>query len=91
MSRFRALGFVHLLLPLHYVLAETPLHRHSNWPVLVLTTLWLEHHNEVLTGTIAGLVKPEISPNLHLNCSHNFVFPGILLGYLTNIPMTFVF
>ena len=36
---------MHLLLPLHYVLAKILLHPHSNWSVLVLSPLWLEHHN----------------------------------------------
>ena len=36
---------MHLLLPLHYILAEILLHPHSNWSFLVFSPLWLEHHN----------------------------------------------
>ena len=39
------LRFMHLLLPLHYILAEILLHPHSNWSFLVFSPLWLEHHN----------------------------------------------
>ena len=49
---------MHLLLPLHYALAEILLHWHSNW-FLVLSPLWLEHYNEVLTGTIVELAERE--------------------------------
>ena len=32
---------------------------HSNWSLLILSPLWLEYPNEVLTGTIVELVEPE--------------------------------
>ena len=55
---------MHLLLPLHYALTEILLHPHLNWFLLVLSPLWLEHHNEVLTGTIVESVEPGTSSQL---------------------------
>ena len=77
MSRFRASAIA-----TDYILAETPLHLHSNWSLLVLPPLWLKHHNGLLAGTIVGLLKPENFSKLEFELFSHFR----LSRYIVLIP-----